>query len=161
MTVTDNPSAKYWNIENGYTVNINESELYPYRVFGCGLRDALIAILGIYLDDLQQLCSERAEGFRIALHSPDELPRLPDEFIHIPVEQDVYISVKPRMITTSKRLRRYPYNKRGCYFKTGRQLRFFQKYSQQHCELECSANYTKQACGCIKFSMPSEKNRSN
>lgn len=156
LTVRDNPSAKYWNMEYGYVDNLNESEMYPYRVFGCGMRDSLTILLNILLDESEQFCSVLSQGFRLSLHSPDELPRLPDEFIHIPAEQHIYISVKPRMITTSKGLRRYKPMYRGCYFKTGRNLRFFRTYSRQHCELECIANFTRDACGCVKFYMPSE-----
>lgn len=67
MTVFDNPNAKYWNIEDGYQLNVNGSELYPYRVFGAGLRDSLFAVLGILLEDNSHyLCSELAQGFRLS-----------------------------------------------------------------------------------------------
>lgn len=150
------PNATNWNIENGFALNIDENEIYPHRVFDCGLHDSLIAILNILLDDAGNFCSQLAQGFRLSLHSPDELPKLPDEFIFIPPEQDVYISVKPQMITTSKGLRYYSADLRGCYFKADRQLRFFQSYSQQHCELECLSNFTNAACGCVGISTPSK-----
>lgn len=159
VTVFNRLNGTNWDIETGYATNVDENEIYPYRVFGCGVRDSLSVALGIFLDDLLKLCTESADGFRISLHSPDHLPRLPDEFIHIPAEQDIYISVKPNMITTSQGLRRYTPSLRGCYFRRGRQLRFFRLYSQQHCELECLANFTKDTCGCVKFAMPSEYSR--
>lgn len=156
----NNPNATdHWNVENGYMHSANQGvRAYPYRVFGCGLRDAILVILGITLDDSQQICSIVAPGFRISLHSPDKLPNLPDEFIHIPVEQDIFISVKPMMITTSNGLRRYSPEKRGCFFTTERKLRFFRIYNQQNCENECLANFTKAHCGCVRFSMPRKKN---
>lgn len=46
--------------------------------------------------------------------------------------------------------------KRGCYFKDGRRLRFFNHYSRTNCELECLANYTKAMCDCNQFSHPSQ-----
>lgn len=159
--MANNPNAsEYWNMENGYIDNGNGSNRpYPRRVFGCGLRDALMVVLGITLDDSHQICSDLAEGFHIALHSNDKLPNLPDEFIHIPVEQDIYVSVKPIMITTSKALRRYAPDERGCFFKTERQLRFFRTYNQQNCERECLANFTKAHCACTRFSEPSKQNK--
>lgn len=144
-------------METGYTDNINQSNRgYPHRVFGCGLRDALLMLLGITLDDSHEVCSDLAAGFHLALHSPDKLPNLPDEFIHIPVEQDIYISIKPQMITTSNAIRRYAPHERGCYFKNERHLRFFRAYNQQNCERECYANFTKDQCGCNRFSSPSK-----
>lgn len=156
VTVENDRNATYWNIEDGYTPNVNESLIYPYRVFGSGLRDSLITMLGIYLDETHEECSLLAQGFRLSLHAPDELPRLPDDFVHIPYEQDIYISVKPNMITTSNGLRKYSPATRSCFFKTERKLRFFNFYSQQNCEFECLGNYTRDICGCTKFSMPSE-----
>lgn len=129
---------------------------FPYRVFGCGLRDSLVAVLGITLDDSHHICSVLAPGFRLSMHSPDKLPNLPDEFNYIPVEQDIFISVKPIMIATSKGLRRYAPDRRGCFFKAERKLRFFRTYNQQNCERECLANFTKAQCGCVRFSMPSK-----
>lgn len=151
-----NRNATHWHMERGYAAKVNESEVYPYRAFGNGLSNSLNVVLRISLDESHQFCSELAEGFRLALHPPDELPRLPDDFIHIPVDQDIYVSVKPRAIITSDKLRHYRPKKRGCYFKSERRLRFFKSYNQENCELECSANFTYKKCGCVKFAMPSE-----
>lgn len=156
MTVADNRNASHWNVEDGYGSNVDESEIYPYRVFGAGLRDILTMILGITVHDVHSLCSELAQGFRLSLHLPDELPRLPDDFVFIPFEQEIYISVKPNVITTSNGLRSYSPEERGCFFRSEHHLRFFKMYSQQKCETECLANFTKNECGCVTFAMPSE-----
>lgn len=149
-------STAHWNRENGYMHSDNQTNrAYPYRVFGCGMRDSLAAILGIALDDSSQSCTDLAQGFRVSLHSPDKLPNLPDECIHIPANQDIFISVKPIAIATSRGLRSYAPEKRGCYFQTERKLRFFRTYNQYNCEQECLANYTQTLCGCVRFFMPS------
>lgn len=157
VTVKRNPNASHWNIENGFEFSLNGSSSYPYRVFGSSSRDILNVILGIEVDDSNKFCNELAHGFRVSLHSPDELPRVPDKFIFVPIEHDVYISVKPNMIATSIGLYRYPSEVRGCFFKTERRLRFFKSYNQPNCEFECLANATRDACGCVKFSMPSKR----
>lgn len=38
-------------------------------------------------------------------------------------------------------------------------LRFYKNYTQANCEMECLSNYTKNECGCVKFSMPRENLR--
>ncbi|XP_031635398.1 pickpocket protein 28-like [Contarinia nasturtii] len=152
--ITVNEINSGWNIESGYDSNVDESKVYPKRVFGSGMRYMLAFILGISIDDPNQYCNDFSHGFRISLHTPDEFPRLPDEFIFIPVDQDIYISVKPNVITTSKGLRNYSPKDRGCYFKSERKLRFFNAYGQQNCDIECAANFTLASCGCVKFSMP-------
>lgn len=92
----------------------------------------------------------------MALHSAYEIPQLSDDFIYVPLQQQIFISVKPKMITTSNRLRGYEPHDRGCFFKTERRLRFFKSYSQSKCELECLSNFTKNECGCVRFWMPSK-----
>jgi amiloride-sensitive sodium channel len=63
--------------------------------------------------------------------------------------------VKPQMITTSKNLDQYHYDRRNCYFGHEKELKYFKFYTQSNCELECLTNFTRQECGCVKFSMPS------
>ena len=70
------------------------------------------------------------------------------------MRQEVVVSVKPNMITTSEGLADYAPERRQCYFNNERQLKFFKVYTQPNCELECLANFTLQKCGCVKFSMP-------
>lgn len=64
-------------------------------------------------------------------------------------------SIKATQITTSDGLRGYEPSKRQCFFNSDRQLRFFKVYTQNNCEEECLANFTKQECGCARFFMPS------
>lgn len=156
--MVDNPHANNWNAEHGYELNSTNTSVYPYRVFSSGLRDMFLTILGIDIDDTNEYCTGLSQGFRLSLHMPDQLPRLPDDFIHVPVEQEMYITIKPNVIATSNKLRKYSPKSRGCFFKSERQLRFFNLYSQQHCESECLTNFTKNECGCVKFSMPSKLN---
>lgn len=157
MTVDNSgKNSSHWNMEIGYDSNVSENEIYPFRVFGCGSSDTLTILMGITIDDSQLYCSGSAPGFRVQLHNPSVIPRFPDDFIFVPFEQEVYISVRPNVITTSKGLRRYSPKKRGCYFKSERQLRFFRMYGQRNCEFECAANFTKKVCDCVQFHMPSK-----
>lgn len=156
MTVNARLNGSNWNIENGYESNVEEDEIYPHRAFGSGWQHRFHVVLGINVDDKSQYCNPFANGFRAALHVPDELPRIPDDYIFIPIDQEIYVSIKPNVITTSNGLRNYSPKKRGCYFKFERRLQFFRTYSQLKCESECEANFTLNSCGCIKFSMPSK-----
>lgn len=70
------------------------------------------------------------------------------------MNQQVLISVKPTVITTTKKLKSYTPSSRQCYFENERYLRFFKGYTQVNCELECLTNHTLNKCGCVTFSMP-------
>ncbi|XP_055295138.1 pickpocket protein 28-like [Sitodiplosis mosellana] len=155
MTVHGNPNTTHWNVEDGYDSNVDQSIVYPYRVFGTGLRYSILAYLIVLLNNDHQYCNDASRGFTVTIHSPDELPRPGDDFIRIPVEHKFStISIKPSMITTSSGLRNYLPQARGCFFRTERSLRFFKSYNQRNCELECKANFFKQTCGCVTYYMP-------
>lgn len=82
------------------------------------------------------------QGFKVLLHTPGELPRVSKQFFRIPLRQEVVVSVKPNMITTSDGLIDYSPDRRQCYFNDERYLKFFKVYTQSNCELECLANFT-------------------
>lgn len=94
-------------------------------------------------------------GFKVQLHAPNEAPQMNTNYFRVPIDQHVLVSIKPNMIITSPRLRSLTPEYRQCYYGTERKLRFFQVYTQVNCELECLSNYTKERCGCVKFSVPS------
>lgn len=153
--MSDVPIAS-WNVEDSYQSNAKESELYPHRVFGTGFQNSLQITTKITPDHSFAICKFFSPGFMLSLHTPDELPPISDNYIFIPAQQNVIISIKPKMITTSESLRSYAPHDRGCYFQYERRLRFFRSYSQRKCELECLANFTESVCGCVRFYAPSK-----
>lgn len=150
----DNLNATHWNVEDGYQTNVNESELYPNRVFS--KTNSIRMKTELQVDKAFGVCNELFDGFELSIHMPDELPKFDSNFILIPAQYNAYIFFKPKMFGTSEGLRRYAPHIRGCFFKSERQLRFFKSYSQQKCELECLANFTKTECDCVQFWVPSE-----
>lgn len=95
--------------------------------------------------------------FQVFLTAPGQTDKMPKNGIFLSFSEMTTVSIKPTLYSTSKELRRYSANERECFFHSERQLSFFKSYSQQKCESECLANYTKIQCGCVKFSMPSKQ----
>lgn len=158
MVVTGNPNSTHWNLERGYDDSEgNYSETYPYRVFAAGARSGLFSLLRLFEQDLEYVCRGPVQGFKILLHTPGEVPQVSKHYFRVPLLQEVLVSVKPQMITTSEGLRHYHPNRRQCFFNGERKLRFLNMYTQRNCELECLSNFTKSECGCVKFSMPSNE----
>lgn len=157
LTVRDNPSATFWNRDAGYRSHANLSVVYPYRVFGSGVFDALTVRLGIIIELAAKIDGAKVPpGFSFFVHAPDELPSFEKNVLLIPSEHDAYISIRPEIVTTSNGLRSYLPHARGCYFESERQLRFFRSYSQQKCGRECMTNFTTKQCGCTHFALPSK-----
>lgn len=141
-----------WTLEEGY--KINAPVTYPRRVLGPGAKAGLNIVLKLTKPDLDYICRGPVQGFKILLHTPGEIPRVAKQYFRVPLSQEVVVSVKPNMITTSDGLLEYAPERRQCYFNNERSLQFFKVYTQSNCELECLANFTLARCKCVKFSMP-------
>ncbi|CAO1310274.1 unnamed protein product, partial [Diamesa serratosioi] len=151
-----NKSSDDWKFEDGY-VNFN-ADVYPQRVLGSGHRAGLNIKLFVKEKALDYSCKGAVQGFKIALHTPGELPRLSVQFYQVPLKQQVLMTVSPQVITTAEGLKTYTPESRQCYFNSEKDLKFFKTYTQSNCELECLTDFTIRMCGCVKFSMPHDSN---
>ncbi|XP_005176880.1 pickpocket protein 11-like [Musca domestica] len=142
-----------WSLEQGFTTD-GVLNTYPARVLGSGTMAGFLTVLQNFAREVDYSCRYVADGFKVLLHSPDDVPSLAKHFVHISMDKDVMIAVKPKMITTSSGIAEYPPHKRQCYLNKDRPLRYFKAYSQNNCELECLTNFTLQLCGCVTFYMP-------
>lgn len=57
--------------------------------------------------------------------------------------------VTPEVIITDESLRRLSSNDRKCYFEDEKSLKYFNKYTEQHCLAECVVDVHFNRCGCI------------
>ncbi|XP_061393669.1 pickpocket protein 28-like [Musca vetustissima] len=142
-----------WSLEEGYPKNA-PLKTYPARVVSASTRAAFEAGLRVLTDNIDYSCSLGTEGFKIVLHTPNDVPLLSKRFVRISPHKEVAITVKPVMLTTSDGVANYSPEKRKCFLNRERYLKFFKVYSERNCEMECLTNYTLQQCGCVKFSMP-------
>ncbi|XP_055527902.1 pickpocket protein 28-like [Wyeomyia smithii] len=151
--LSEDHESPYWTLEQGYSPKAN-LDSYPHRSVGAGYAAGISLILQIEDENLEYICSGPVQGFKILLHSPADYPQISKKFVHVPMNQDVTIAVKPQMTTTTRSLESYTPERRQCFFNHERYLQFFRVYTQDNCELECLTNYTLQYCGCVRFSMP-------
>lgn len=151
--IEESDMVSEWSVERGYPNGASLST-YPERVQTAGARAGINIILPLSIYDKDYMCRGPSQGFKVQLHAPGEIPRLSQKYFRLSLDQEIVISVKPNMITTSEVLKGYEINRRMCYFQNERYLRFFKIYTQQNCELECLTNYTLKKCGCVKFAMP-------
>lgn len=158
LSVTGQPNATRWSMEHGYDDNQNEESslnLYPNRVLSTGHDDGLVVQPSLSPAELDYLCQGAVQGFKVVLHAPTEIPRPSKNFLRLPLEQEVLVSVKPNMVETTQELQTYPPDRKLCYSNSERKLRFFKVYTQQHCELECLSEFMEKSCSCVFFTFPS------
>lgn len=105
-----------WTLEDGYESGYEDNStldiyLYPYRVLSSGSRVGLKTILSIKDDDMDYLCRGPVQGFKVILHSPNELPQVSGQYFRIPLGQSVRLAMKPNMIKTTKTLKGYNFKR--------------------------------------------------
>ncbi|CAG9811153.1 unnamed protein product [Chironomus riparius] len=90
------------------------------------------------------------------LHQSDESPTFNSrkDFVAFDNGMIIGITVTPEIIKTDRNLIHLKPAERGCYFDDEKSLKFFKKYSQNNCEIECFANITMDTCGCVDFDQP-------
>ncbi|XP_055840678.1 pickpocket protein 28-like [Episyrphus balteatus] len=130
----DNVVDVDWNLENGYKKD-SKSWVFPNRVMGAGDRESLIVSFLDKKVDQQPLCRNSVGGFKVILHTPGEDPQVSKNFIQLPLDQSVTLTIRPN-IMTSRDLRHYSLERRQCYYQNERYLRYFKVYTQANCELE-------------------------
>uniref|UniRef100_A0A1I8Q523 Pickpocket protein 28-like n=1 Tax=Stomoxys calcitrans TaxID=35570 RepID=A0A1I8Q523_STOCA len=142
-----------WSLEQGYDRG-SDLHTYPARVLSSGSKAGLNVHVQSFLDEVDYTCNGPIQGFKILLHSPDDVPSVSKHFVRLAMDKEVMIAVKPKMITTSDDIAAYDPMKRRCFMSKDRQLKFYKIYSQNNCERECLTNFTYAECGCVQFSMP-------
>lgn len=152
--VTDNPNVSHWSIDTGYTSKVHES-VYPLRIFNRKENGGLSAFPTLIKRDIDYVCGGQHLGFNVFLSTPGESLKLDQQIIRVPVQHQVSLFVRSKIYTTSENVRDFDAQKRGCFYSSERQLRYFKYYTQNNCEIECLTNFTLNECGCVKFYMPS------
>ncbi|XP_031634318.1 pickpocket protein 28-like [Contarinia nasturtii] len=159
MRIKNRPLSTNWSLEAGYKKGFNGTG-YPIRVFNSGRQNSLDLIFSMNKRDHEFMCEASLEGFDIFLNAPVEIPN--DQTIIqqplIYLQEDNILTVEPQIIDISGGFSNYDLRQRQCYFDSEHRLRFFRTYTTVNCQQECLANYTLKICGCVKFSMPRDKN---
>lgn len=93
-------------MERGYDVNDKISTM-PYRTLGPGKKYGLKIYLKIIEEDIDYICRGPVQGFKVMLDTPSDMPQSNLEYIRVPPNQELVISVTPNIITTSEDLRKY------------------------------------------------------
>lgn len=145
----DNPEKLHWTIFNGY--ESDSDEVFPVRAAKNGVVTFYPKVNKV---DLPNICLRYGKGFRLILHSPNEIASFSHNEYFIPFNQERQLTIGAKFSHFSKDLQIYSPEKRECYFENERKLTFFKSYSKNHCLLECLTSFTLKKCGCVKFSMP-------
>ncbi|XP_065087701.1 pickpocket protein 28-like [Ochlerotatus camptorhynchus] len=145
-----------WELDVGFHDKVG-IDAFPRRIVSGGYRNSLGATLIANKSDLDYLCGDSFQGFKVMLHMPNEFPQLSHQYFRVPLNQELMVTVTPTVMVTDERAGLYSPEKRRCYYTNERYLRLFKIYNKINCEIECLTNYTRRLCGCVQFWMPHPK----
>ncbi|KAF5300625.1 hypothetical protein FQA39_LY11086 [Lamprigera yunnana] len=145
---------KGWSLDTGYPTAMPIKGTYPRRTHMTGI-DGGFLFNGMYVNKTQLdfLCGESLQGFKVVLHHPADWPNL-DKHFRVSLDTAVYGSIRPRLTTISDSVKHYDPEDRKCFLMYEKRLQYFKSYTQYNCMVECEANYTLKHCSCVGFYMP-------
>ncbi|KAK9883370.1 hypothetical protein WA026_001542 [Henosepilachna vigintioctopunctata] len=149
-------SSDGWTLEHGYPPN-SPKDTFPRRAISSGAGAGLFLLLRLYQQDLDYVCRGPVQGFKILLHHPASIPQVGTQYFRAPLNQEMVVSIKPDMMTTSDGLKAYDPHRRQCYFPEERHLLYYKSYTQESCNVECLSNFTYIKCGCVAYHMPHQE----
>lgn len=149
-------SSQNWTLQNGY--KFNDADQFPHRALGAGFKYGLNLVLVGNKTQMKANCIDASRGFKLAMHSPTDVPRFDIRYNRIPFRREVLLGVIPQIIKTSSELVGYKPEIRQCYFNGERKLKYFKIYTESNCELECLSNFTLKNCLCVKYGLPFNNN---
>ncbi|XP_055590909.1 pickpocket protein 28-like [Uranotaenia lowii] len=147
------PKNVEWTLDRGFK-HPTKIDTYPRRVLGPGKKSGMIVVLRANINDMDFLCGNSIQGFKILIHSPADYPELQNQHLRLPLNQEIGLGVTPSLSYTTPTIIRYAPERRKCYFNNERFLKFYRTYTQSNCDLECLTNFTLTRCACVRFSMP-------
>ncbi|XP_063697998.1 pickpocket protein 28-like [Culicoides brevitarsis] len=120
-------------------------------------RDRLHVRTRAYEDFTDPTCDP---DFLVFIHNPYEIPWDRQTNGHL-IEVDEFVknvlTVEPYVVRTDENLKNtFTPEERDCYFEDERPLKFFKRYSQRNCELECVTNISLllETYNCVAHWMP-------
>jgi acid-sensing ion channel, other len=94
-----------------------------------------------------------SQGLKLWIHNPYEMFSKISQMHQTITNHSKLIYLNPQKTIIDKALELYPPERRGCYLKDEKPLKFFKFYTKNNCKSECLANKTVSVCGCAQFFM--------
>lgn len=94
-----------------------------------------------------------AKNYSLIIHKPDELPMGVFQYFSFVIPTSSFILIEPEMHIISKDFEKASLEKRKCYLRGERKLKYFKVYTKNNCEVECVSMFASRSCGCVPFDM--------
>jgi acid-sensing ion channel, other len=93
------------------------------------------------------------EGVNYLIHNPFEMFSRDSKLHQTVANHSITVYLNPVKTIIDEALEAYEPQRRGCYLKQEKPLKYFKIYTKNNCRSECLANKTLAVCGCAQFFM--------
>uniref|UniRef100_A0A1I8PAZ4 Sodium channel protein Nach n=1 Tax=Stomoxys calcitrans TaxID=35570 RepID=A0A1I8PAZ4_STOCA len=139
---------------NGYCCSFNLNQTYNLKFTNqlayAGFRNGLSLIL-YYNDTLYKNLRSYSLGFKILMQEANAFPSAHSTNKFIPLNEEVFISIKPTETFCSQAVKDLSFEERQCTFPYEYKLRYFSSYVAANCELNCRVTMMVKFCGCHTY----------
>ncbi|KAK7583871.1 hypothetical protein V9T40_004834 [Parthenolecanium corni] len=142
-----------WTPEVGYSKPISPKNI-PRRTAGAGNFYSFSALMSLNYENYDVNCNSGTQGYTVLIHSPADFPSSTDTQLAIGENSSEAITIQPKILRTSKQIKNWNPEDRGCYLDQERNLYYFKLYTETNCNLECESNYSLLQCGCVAYYHP-------
>lgn len=123
-----------------------------------GFQHGLSLIL-YYNDSMYDRMKSYSLGYKVMIQQADAFPSAHSANKFIPLNEEVFVSVRPIETFSSQAVKDMTFEERQCTYRYERKLDHFQSYAAANCELNCRVNMMVKFCGCYTYFFHS--NRTN
>lgn len=149
-----NHRSPNWTLQNGYKSPYYFE--YPHRALDSGFSAGLELILIAKRNDITN--DKPVPGFKLALHTPSDIPRFKKRFYRIPLNKEFLLSIEPKVMTTAPEIFDYKPRTRQCHFDGEQKMKYFRVYSQTNCELDYYIRFIILKCNCVRADLHHSRN---
>ncbi|XP_055371678.1 pickpocket protein 28-like [Condylostylus longicornis] len=141
-----------WTSSSGYVGKLPK-KYYPRPGVGIGVSNGLSIVLDAEVHEY--FCSfTHGAGFKISIHSPNEIPNAKETGLLIGVGMEARIRVNVKITEATNAVRSIQRKYRQCIFEEESELLSYAVYSKRNCNMECDAKRLYKKCKCIDYYMP-------
>ncbi|CAO1344894.1 unnamed protein product [Diamesa hyperborea] len=97
------------------------------------------------------ITSVNSEGVAMMLNNYDLYPGKRSKMSFLPHQQETFVDIRPERTECSNQVKDLPVSDRGCIFDNEFRLKFFPKYSEENCKIECLMLQTIKYCECLPY----------
>lgn len=97
------------------------------------------------------MTSVNSEGMRILINQFNLYPSERALERMLPHKQESYVEIRPERTDCSATVKALPISDRGCVFEDEQKLKYFTKYSEENCRVECNMDLHIKTCDCLPY----------